>query len=78
MTKHEKNRLFEQFRIIIILVFTLRPWIHHIRWIENDKNTKGFLFFAMEINALVQSHDGGKTWKDPINKSHVLFIRSLA
>jgi photosystem II stability/assembly factor-like uncharacterized protein len=44
--------------------FPPRPWTHHVRWIEADVNTLGHLFVAIEAGALVQSHDGGRTWID--------------
>jgi hypothetical protein len=39
-------------------------WTHHIRWIEPDANNPDYVFVAIEAGALVQSHDGGKTWID--------------
>jgi photosystem II stability/assembly factor-like uncharacterized protein len=44
--------------------FPPRPWTHHVRWIEPDANNPDFVFAAIEAGALVQSHDGGKTWID--------------
>jgi photosystem II stability/assembly factor-like uncharacterized protein len=44
--------------------FPPKPWTHHIRWIEPDANNPDFVFAAIEAGALVQSHDGGKTWID--------------
>jgi photosystem II stability/assembly factor-like uncharacterized protein len=44
--------------------FPPRPWTHHIRWIEPDANDPDYVFAAIEAGALVQSHDGGETWKD--------------
>lgn len=44
--------------------FPPRPWTHHIRWIEPDSNNPDYVFAAIEAGALVQSHDGGKTWID--------------
>jgi hypothetical protein len=44
--------------------FPPRPWTHHIRWIEPDANNPDYVFAAIEAGALVQSHDGGKTWID--------------
>ncbi|MFL6509892.1 MAG: WD40/YVTN/BNR-like repeat-containing protein [Nitrososphaera sp.] len=44
--------------------FPPRPWTHHVRWIEPDVNTPGHVFVAIEAGALVQSHDGGRTWID--------------
>ncbi len=50
----------------ILWSFPPRPWTHHIRWIEPDINKVGYLFVAIEAGALVQSHDGGKTWIDGV------------
>jgi photosystem II stability/assembly factor-like uncharacterized protein len=44
--------------------FPPRPWTHHIRWIEPDANNPDYVFAAREAGALIQSHDGGKTWID--------------
>jgi photosystem II stability/assembly factor-like uncharacterized protein len=44
--------------------FPPRPWTHHVRWIEPDVNSSGYVFVAIEAGALVQSHDGGRTWID--------------
>ena len=44
--------------------FPPRPWTHHVRWIEPDANNPNYVFAAIEAGALVQSHDGGKTWID--------------
>jgi photosystem II stability/assembly factor-like uncharacterized protein len=44
--------------------FPPRPWTHHIRWIEPDSSNPDYVFAAIEAGALVQSHDGGKTWMD--------------
>jgi photosystem II stability/assembly factor-like uncharacterized protein len=46
--------------------FPPRPWTHHIRWIEPDANNPDYVFAAIEAGALVQSHDGGKTWIDRV------------
>jgi hypothetical protein len=35
-----------------------------LRWIEPDANNPDYVFAAIEAGALVQSHDGGKTWID--------------
>jgi photosystem II stability/assembly factor-like uncharacterized protein len=35
-----------------------------VRWIEPDVNNPNYVFTAIEAGALVQSHDGGKTWID--------------
>jgi len=44
--------------------FPPRPWTHHVRWIEPDVNSSDYIFVAIEAGALVQSHDGGRTWID--------------
>ena len=50
--------------------FLLRPWTHHrIRWIEPDVNNINYVFVAVEAGALVQSHDGGRTWMDRVEQS---------
>jgi photosystem II stability/assembly factor-like uncharacterized protein len=46
--------------------FPPRPWTHHIRWIEPDVNNLDYIFVAIEAGALVQSHDGGRTWIDRV------------
>ena len=46
--------------------FPPRPWTHHVRWIESDKTKPGYVYAAIEAGALVQSHDGGKTWIDKV------------
>jgi BNR/Asp-box repeat len=46
--------------------FPPRPWTSHIRWIEPDKTNADYVFAAIEAGALVQSHDGGKTWIDKV------------
>jgi photosystem II stability/assembly factor-like uncharacterized protein len=48
--------------------FPPRPWTHHIRWIEPDENNPNYVFAAIEAGALVQSHDGGKTWIDRVKQ----------
>jgi photosystem II stability/assembly factor-like uncharacterized protein len=48
--------------------FPLKPWTHHIRWIEPDANKSDYVFVAIEAGALVQSHDGGKTWIDRVEQ----------
>jgi photosystem II stability/assembly factor-like uncharacterized protein len=48
--------------------FPPRPWTHHVRWIEPDATNSDYLFIAIEAGALVQSHDGGKTWIDRIKE----------
>jgi BNR/Asp-box repeat protein len=46
--------------------FPPRPWTSHVRWIEPDKTKPGYVHAAIEAGALVQSHDGGKTWIDKV------------
>src|ERR687886_2529410 len=46
--------------------FPPRPWTCHVRWIESDKTKPGYVYAAIEAGALVQSHDGGKTWIDRV------------
>ena len=46
--------------------FPPRPWTSHVRWIEPDVNNPGYVYAAIEAGALVQSHDGGKTWIDRV------------
>lgn len=48
--------------------FPPRPWTHHVRWIEPDINSPGYVFVAIEAGALVQSHDGGRTWIDRVKQ----------
>ncbi|MGA7899278.1 MAG: hypothetical protein WCA39_10500 [Nitrososphaeraceae archaeon] len=49
--------------------FPPRPWTHHVRWIEPDLNNIDYVFVAVEAGALVQSHDGGRTWIDRVEQS---------
>ena len=62
--------------------FPPKPWTHHIRWIEPDANNPDYVFAAIEAGALVQSHDGGKTWIDRVEKgpydTHTLVTHSKA
>ena len=46
--------------------FPPRPWTSHVRWIESDKSKSGYVYAAIEAGALVQSHDGGRTWIDRV------------
>jgi photosystem II stability/assembly factor-like uncharacterized protein len=46
--------------------FPPRPWTSHVRWIESDKTKPGYVYAAIEAGALVQSHDGGRTWIDRV------------
>jgi photosystem II stability/assembly factor-like uncharacterized protein len=39
-----------------------------VRWIEPDVNSPGYVFVAIEAGALVQSHDGGRTWIDRVKQ----------
>jgi photosystem II stability/assembly factor-like uncharacterized protein len=48
--------------------FPPKPWTHHIRCIEPDANNPDYVFAAIEAGALVQSHDGGKTWIDRVEQ----------
>jgi hypothetical protein len=48
--------------------FPPRPWTHHVRWIEPDVNNLNYVFVAIEAGALVQSHDGGRTWIDRVKQ----------
>src|ERR671910_216566 len=62
--------------------FPPRPWTHHVRWIEPDVNTPGYVFVAIEAGALVQSRDGGRTWIDKVKQgpydTHTLATHSKA
>src|SRR5918996_2725570 len=62
--------------------FPPRPWTHHIRWIEPDKNNPNYVFAAIEAGALVQSHDGGRTWIDRVEQgpydTHTLATHPMA
>src|SRR5918992_6186767 len=62
--------------------FPPRPWTHHVRWIESDANNPDYVFAAIEAGALVQSHDGGKTWIDRNQQgpydTHTLITHSKA
>jgi photosystem II stability/assembly factor-like uncharacterized protein len=48
--------------------FPPRPWTHHVRWIEPDVNSQGYVFVAIEAGALVQSRDGGRSWIDRVRQ----------
>jgi photosystem II stability/assembly factor-like uncharacterized protein len=48
--------------------FPPRPWTSHVRWIESDKTKPGYVYVAIEAGALVQSHDGGRTWEDRVER----------
>jgi photosystem II stability/assembly factor-like uncharacterized protein len=62
--------------------FPPRPWTHHVRWIEPDENNLDYVFVAIEAGALVQSHDGGRTWIDRVEQgpydTHTLATHSMA
>lgn len=48
--------------------FPPKPWTHHVRWIESDANKPDYVFAAIEAGALIQSHNGGKTWIDRVEE----------
>ena len=48
--------------------FPPRASTHHVRWIESDVNKSGYVYVAIEAGALVQSHDGGRTWIDKVER----------
>lgn len=62
--------------------FPPRPWTHHVRYIEPDRNNEGYIFVAIEAGALISSHDGGKTWIDRVNTgpydTHTLLTHSMS
>jgi photosystem II stability/assembly factor-like uncharacterized protein len=62
--------------------FPPRPWTHHVRWIEPDANNYDYVFVAIEAGALVQSHDGGRTWIDRVKQgpydTHTLATHPMA
>ena len=62
--------------------FPPRPWTHHVRWIEPDENNLDYVFVAIEAGALVQSHDGGRTWIDRVEQgpydTHTLATHPMA
>src|SRR5215218_843261 len=62
--------------------FPPRPWTHHVRWIEPDVNSPGYVFVAIEAGALVQSRDGGRTWIDRVKQgpydTHTLATHPMA
>lgn len=62
--------------------FPPRPWTHHVRWIEPDKNKEDYLFVAIEAGDLIQSHDGGKSWIDRASTgpydTHTLLTHEMA
>jgi photosystem II stability/assembly factor-like uncharacterized protein len=44
--------------------FPPRPWTHHVRWIEPDKNDADLLYVGIELGGVMRSSDGGVTWVD--------------
>ena len=62
--------------------FPPRPWTHHVRWIESDASDLDYFFVAIEAGALVQSHDGGRTWIDRVEQgpydTHTLATHPMA
>jgi hypothetical protein len=58
----------QQFRVVQVVEFPPRPWTSHVRWIESDANIPDYIFVAIEAGALIQSHDGGKTRIDRVEK----------
>ncbi len=62
--------------------FPPRPWTSHVRWIESDANIPDYIFVAIEAGALIQSHDGGKTWIDKVEEgpydTHTLVTHQMA
>lgn len=51
--------------------FPPKPDTHHVRWITQHPTDPGHVFVAIEAGALVQSHDGGETWRDRLPGSPV-------
>jgi photosystem II stability/assembly factor-like uncharacterized protein len=62
----EKMRSLNNLKSSTSWSFPPRPWTSHVRWIELDKTIPGYVFAAIEAGALVQSHDGGRTWIDRV------------
>jgi photosystem II stability/assembly factor-like uncharacterized protein len=60
----ERMSALNNLRSSSIWSFPPRPWTSHVCWIEPDKTNPDYIFVAIEAGALVQSHDGGKTWVD--------------
>jgi photosystem II stability/assembly factor-like uncharacterized protein len=46
--------------------FPPRPETHHVRWIACRPGRPGRLWVAIEAGALVQTEDGGRTWRDRV------------
>jgi hypothetical protein len=63
-----KNEWPEQVRSAKSWSFPPIPWTHHVRWIEPDVNNLNYVFVAIEVGALVQSRDGGRTWLDRVKQ----------
>lgn len=62
----ERMSALNNLRSSSIWSFPPRPWTSHVCWIEPDKTNPDYVFAAIEAGALVQSHDGGKTWIDRV------------
>lgn len=62
----ERMSALNNLRSSSIWSFPPRPWTSHVCWIEPDKTNPDYIFAAIEAGALVQSHDGGKTWIDKV------------
>jgi hypothetical protein len=58
--------------------FPPKPQTHHVRWITPHPTMSGQVFVAIEAGALVQSPDGGETWRDRVEggpyDSHTVLI----
>ena len=52
--------------IDILEIHGIKITITHVRWIESDVNNPCYVYAAIEAGALVQSHDGGRTWIDRV------------
>jgi photosystem II stability/assembly factor-like uncharacterized protein len=63
----EKMSALNDLKSSISWSFPPRPWTSHVRWIELDVNNPSYVFAAIEAGALVQSHDGGRTWIDRVD-----------
>ena len=63
----ERMSALNNLRSSSIWSFPPRPWTSHVRWIEPDITNPDYVFAAIEAGALVQSHDGGKTWIDKVD-----------
>ncbi len=46
--------------------FPPRPHTHHVRWLEPDPADADHWYVAVEAGALVQTDDGGVTWRDRV------------